>query len=43
MLVLSTYSSQNKPMTVDFNGKNHSDYSIKSIFIFDVKEMLTTI
>ena len=30
-------------MTVDFNGKNHCDFCIKTIFIFDIKEMLTTI
>ena len=30
-------------MTVDFNGKNNINISIKSIFIFDIKEMLTTI
>ena len=43
MLVLSTENSENKPMTVDFNGKNHSDFHFRSIFIFDIKEMLTTI
>ena len=43
VLVLSTWNSQNKPMTVDFNGKNHSDFHFKSTFIFDIKEMLTTI
>ena len=43
VLVLSTYRSSNKPMTVDFNGKNHSDFHFKSIFIFDIKEMLTMI
>ena len=43
VLVLSTRNSQNKPMTVDFNGKNHSDIHFKAIFIFDIKEMLTTI
>jgi len=30
-------------MTVDFNGKNHSDFHFKAIFIVDIKEMLTTI
>ena len=30
-------------MTVDFNGKNHGDFRFKAIFIFDIKEMLTTI
>ena len=30
-------------MTVDFDGKNQSDFSSKAIFIFYLKEMLTTI
>ena len=30
-------------MTVDFNGKNHSDIHFKAIFIIDIKEILTTI
>ena len=38
-----TENSENKPMTVDFNGKNHSDFRFKVIFIFDIKEMLTMI
>ena len=36
-------NSKNKPMTVDLNGKNHSDFCIKTNFIFYIKEMLTTI
>ena len=36
VLVLSTRYSHNKPMTVDFNGKNNSDFLIKTIFIFDI-------
>ena len=43
VLVLNTRYSRNKPMTVDFNGKNHSDFHFKSIFTFDFKVMLTTI
>ena len=43
VLVLNTNNRQNKPMAVDFNGKNHSDFHFKTIFIFDIKEMLTTI
>ena len=44
VLVFSTYSYRNKPMTVDFNGKNyHSDFYIKTIFNFYIKEMLMTV
>ena len=43
VLVLSTWNSQNKPMTVDFNGNNRNDFSIKAIFIFHIKGMLTMI
>ena len=43
VLVLNTLRFENKPMTVDFNGKNHSDFHFKSIFNFYIKEMLTTI
>ena len=32
VLVLNTRNSQNKPMTVDLNGKNHSDFYIKANF-----------
>jgi len=43
VLVLNTNNRQNKPMAVDFNGKNHSDFHFKAIFIIDIKGMLTTI
>ena len=43
VLVLNTRKSQNKPMTVDLNGKNHSDFCMKASFIFYIKEMLTMI
>ena len=41
--MLHTLKSENKPMTVDFHGKNDNNFHNKVIFISDIKEMLTTI